>query len=244
MPTRNRFPRASRYRRSYRRKRSTASRALVVRKPRASRLVMPPRSFGMPARFVTKLPYNWRGELSVSAGTGSQNTFRLNSVYDPDFTGIGTQPRYFDQLSALYSTYLVTGCKADATWHSVNTTDTTLQVTMIGYNGGQISAIDTTSSQWVNEYCRRKFLKSKFIHEDQTTRMSQYYPIAATASVSNSRVRSDENWRAPVTANPPSTAKLTVGVADPKQSVNSKVELSLVLTYYVTFYNPVPVGQS
>lgn len=31
----------------------------------------------------------------------------MNSLYDPDFTGTGGQPFYFDQLSAVYNRYRV-----------------------------------------------------------------------------------------------------------------------------------------
>jgi hypothetical protein len=33
----------------------------------------------------------------------------MNSLYDPDFTGSGNQPEYFDQLAALYNRYRVYG---------------------------------------------------------------------------------------------------------------------------------------
>jgi len=32
-----------------------------------------------------------------------------NSAYDPDFTGIGIQPYYYDRYSALYTKYVVLG---------------------------------------------------------------------------------------------------------------------------------------
>lgn len=36
--------------------------------------------------------------------------FRLNSLFDPNFTGTGHQPRGFDQISALYNRYRVYRC--------------------------------------------------------------------------------------------------------------------------------------
>lgn len=33
--------------------------------------------------------------------------FRLNSLYDPDYTGVGDQPKYFDQMSLIYLRYIV-----------------------------------------------------------------------------------------------------------------------------------------
>jgi hypothetical protein len=46
--------------------------------------------------------------ISNSAATGRQE-FSMNSLFDPDFTGTGAQPAYFDQLSLLYNRYRVYG---------------------------------------------------------------------------------------------------------------------------------------
>ena len=41
--------------------------------------------------------------------------FRGNSCFDPDYTGTGHQPRYFDQYAAVYQKYKVTAssCKVE-----------------------------------------------------------------------------------------------------------------------------------
>lgn len=46
--------------------------------------------------------------IANSAAAGRQQ-FSMNSLFDPDFTGTGAQPEYFDQLSALYNRYRVYG---------------------------------------------------------------------------------------------------------------------------------------
>lgn len=66
---------------------------------------------------MIEFPHVWRGTLSESAaGLGIVNTFRANSLFDPDFTGVGAQPLGFDQWSALYSTYRVISCHYDITF--------------------------------------------------------------------------------------------------------------------------------
>lgn len=46
--------------------------------------------------------------IANSAAVGRYQ-FSMNSLFDPDFTGTGGQPEYFDQLSALYNRYRVYG---------------------------------------------------------------------------------------------------------------------------------------
>ncbi len=43
----------------------------------------------------------------MDSDVDSDNVFALNGCYDPDITGIGHQPRYFDQFMGLYVRYRV-----------------------------------------------------------------------------------------------------------------------------------------
>lgn len=58
-----------------------------------------------------KLKWQYSNVLNVNLGVSVAQTFRVNSLYDPDYTGIGDQPVGFDELSAFYSKYRVRACK-------------------------------------------------------------------------------------------------------------------------------------
>lgn len=49
--------------------------------------------------------------MNMTGGAVSTYTFRCNGMYDPDYTGVGHQPLYFDQMSALYNHFVVIGSK-------------------------------------------------------------------------------------------------------------------------------------
>ena len=66
-----------------------------------------PKAIGFPDRIQTTLRYSDIWGLAPGAQAG-QYTYRGNSLFDPDYTSTGHQPRYFDQYSAVYSKYLVT----------------------------------------------------------------------------------------------------------------------------------------
>ena len=60
----------------------------------------------------TKLVYCDTKQLAASAGA-VRHKFRLNSIFDPDFDGVGHQPAFHDKWALLYHNYRVTYVK----WH-------------------------------------------------------------------------------------------------------------------------------
>lgn len=76
--------------------------------------------YGFPDKLRTRLRYC--DTVNVTAGTAAY-VFRLNSLYDPDLSGVGHQPTYFDQLcgaagSGVYGKYRVLGSKITVTFTS------------------------------------------------------------------------------------------------------------------------------
>lgn len=77
-------------------------------KRRRSRRV--PRSLSTVNSTYITLGYSDTFTLSEAGnGLGAIYSFRLNSLYDPDLTGVGGQPVAFDQYALIYSKYLVFG---------------------------------------------------------------------------------------------------------------------------------------
>lgn len=66
---------------------------------------------GFPQTKMSKLSYVKAGQMTVSSGATASQIFSANSLYDPDVTGAGHQPYGFDQWSAFYNHYVVTGAK-------------------------------------------------------------------------------------------------------------------------------------
>jgi len=67
--------------------------------------------YGFPDKFSTKLRYAEVITFTAGAGAFQANTFRLNSVYDPNLSGVGHQPMYHDQLALIYGKYRVNGAR-------------------------------------------------------------------------------------------------------------------------------------
>jgi len=78
----------------------------------------------------TLFPSMLRGKMSYftvlaitpgAASTAITNVFRLNSVYDPDLTGVGTSAVGYSQISALYGRYRVLGASYSVSWSTTST---------------------------------------------------------------------------------------------------------------------------
>lgn len=72
----------------------------------------------MPLVFQTKLIYNLNADVTMGAGNYWKNVYRGNSIYDPDFTGVGTTVLGHAELSAIYGRYRVTGSRITVTYCS------------------------------------------------------------------------------------------------------------------------------
>jgi len=79
--------------------------------------------------------------LTLTTGIWNKYIWCCNGLYDPNTTGAGQQPLYFDQLMAIYDHYCVTGSKLKLTATSHPTTTTPQQVSV--YIGDDASVVST-----------------------------------------------------------------------------------------------------
>ncbi len=83
---------------------------------RAPPLGAVPRPLIAPVTYV-QLGYFSAVRITESAsGVGNFNSYRLNDLYDPDFSGTGAQPAGFDQVSALYTRFRVMKVALSIDW--------------------------------------------------------------------------------------------------------------------------------
>lgn len=70
---------------------------------------------GLPPSILMKHVYvdNYKMDNTGTPAVAATQQFRLNSLYDPDYTSTGHQPYYYDQIAALYSEYCVYGVLVD-----------------------------------------------------------------------------------------------------------------------------------
>lgn len=102
--------------------RKYATRKKVYRKRRGkARLPLSPST--MPAITFRKLRYSQQVTLAPGALGGiADHRFVASGLYDPDFTGVGHQPRFFDQIMLSYDHFVVLGAKITVRMTNASTT--------------------------------------------------------------------------------------------------------------------------
>lgn len=66
---------------------------------------------GFPKKMIMTHRYAGVVSFSATAGAPTQYVWSANGMFDPDISGTGHQPYYFDQMTALYDHYVVIGSR-------------------------------------------------------------------------------------------------------------------------------------
>lgn len=97
---------------------------------------------GFPKQLTIKHRYVDRTTIACTAGAFANYKFRCNGMFDPNHSGTGHQPMYFDQLAALYNHYTVTKSKIKVSFGNLDLTGATVGVGI--YIDDDTSSIPTT----------------------------------------------------------------------------------------------------
>jgi len=72
-----------------------------------------------------KHKYAEQKSLATQSGADTQYQFSVNGMYDPNITGTGGQPMFFDQIAGIYDHYTVIGSKIK--WTVINASTTAVE---------------------------------------------------------------------------------------------------------------------
>ena len=183
----------------------------------------------------TKLKYVDHITLDASPTNVVGHHFVLNSLQDPNFTGIGHQPMGFDQYAAIYSHYRVYAVKWKITVNKEATTGTTSSI--VGTLSQRANSIPTA----MNEIVEKAYKNDKHRMVSGTgppAVMRGFTRIAPLAGMRFSEYHSSSRTEAPVTTSPQETMYMTVWASSPDASgLNDPAQISVLveLTYYCEF---------
>lgn len=226
------------------RKRSLSTRRKNVKKSRSTNaLVKAPyvrgltrNDFGFPDRIATKLIYADAQSISITAGNANSYSFRLNGLQDPDWTGYGHQPQWFDQFGAVYRNYRVKGAKITVKFFSA----------FLDYNGHEagpyLVGITTSNQNVLNASSVASLTETPNGVNDIMTAQPGQRSIC-TLSNTYTPMRDlgldpyESEIQATVSANPNTQFFAHVWAKDMGNASNTYVQFQVKIEYQVEFFN-------
>lgn len=211
--------------RSKRRKRNRSTTMAVARGGVSSR------GFAFPERYKTVLKYYDEFKMVTASSAGTW-VFRANSLFDPDYTGAGHQPRGFDQLCSSngpYNRYLVTGVKW--AFHAAGSTDGWL-----GVNNQDSYASLTFDSQQEQRSCAKAYCP--YAAGGASIPMLKFKTnIAKEAGVTIANLRTDDKYGGTYSTSPTEYQGVNVAWSAYDESTVGTVYLSVWAEYSVEFFD-------
>lgn len=192
------------------------------RKKRHFRVSKPALGSGIPNAVIMKHKYceSFTGATTTTLAT---QIFNLTSMYDPDHTGIGHQPYYYDQMAALYSKYTVIGVAYDI---RVNCGSNQILC-------GVKAQRDTTALSSISDVCERPGAKWALLNGAGTPkRFKGYFSLSRLFGVSKKAIMDDGDYSAAVGASPAKAYYLNISAQHPDGTSSSAYQYTLTLTFY------------
>jgi len=245
-------------RRNYRR---TSSRTMGSRLSRRRRTLFPKRykarlyrspMGNFPSQKTVALRYVETLAFDATSSGAAVNVFRVNNIFDPNYTGTGHQPMYRDNYAQIYLRYRVN--YATITMVALNTHMVNVATPNL------VNGTNVGDNQYYNQNeraCRMFITRDKdptdyntdidtLIEEGNKDFVWRYCPQTTTSTMPTLRMRcypnrtlnidrKDSALQAPMSGGPSSECYFICGVADLGQGNPDPMSYQFIITYNVTF---------
>lgn len=187
--------------------------------------------------------FTYYSDLVNSASTTSPgvHNFSANSLFDPDQTGTGHQPRGFDQLKLLYNRYKVYAVNIKLTAQLASGANS---LGVVGVRFFNEDAITTFSVSDMKENPRAWTVKSIDGQHNKII-INKYSKLYKIAGLSKKQWDADVlNYGAGTGASPTYQPRITVSWSDIDESTSFTPAWSAVITYYAVLWDRVHLAES
>lgn len=212
------------------RKSSKAKRARYAPIPRPitrKAALVPIGDQAFPNRIGNMHRYVDRVQMTLTSGAGSFR-FSANGLFDPNITGVGHQPMYFDQISALYNFYYVKRSNIKVSLfgpHQESAAQPTLVISLV---------TDNSSSGNFDTEAERPS-SSRILCTDLGTGQGMYPSIWNTFDAKKrygSQVVNNPEYRGTSATNPNEQTYFNIQASDKALSGLTQLDLLVEINYY------------
>lgn len=166
-------------------------------------------------------------QLNTAAGVASK-LFRTNSLFDPDFTGVGHQPGGYDQLMAIYEHYVVYECEYKVVFVNTNASS---QSSLVGIQNSDNNTVDTTTFGTNIENGNASFTAVGPAPGQGVKTMSGTIDIASLMGVTKAQLLADDSFWGTATTNTQDVSYLKVLISEWAGGDGPAIDCSVELKY-------------
>jgi len=189
----------------------------------------------IPTRLITRMKYSQHFPIAAGVGPHIQK-FRLNSIYDPDYTGAGHQPYGFDTYELLYSRYRVFSASWVLKADNIEQSD---PVTFVLVPSNVLGA--TTSVEQSAEMPRAKW---RICAPGVQAVLNGRINLASLNGQSSTEFRGNDRVQSQVSTNPAEVALLNIIAQGTGNTGVYTCAYHITIMYHVEFFDPVALAQS
>lgn len=203
------------------------------------------RNLPFPTRKIVQMVYG--SNFSLTTGSvdlfGAERSFRLNSIYDPDFTTTGHQPYGHDTYATMYARYLVKRCRVQATIFDPSADGI---VTGVLFRNGD-NGTNILQGNSINAIMEQPaaIVRHVMASGSQARQLDVDVPIHLALGLTQQEYTG--NWvqtGAIFGANPNVNAYFTIAAADSDAATAKTIKVSLRLTFDVELHARLSLPQS
>lgn len=149
-----------------------------------------------PPHMCIKFRYTARGTLTeAAAGTGTTYTYRLNSLWDPNLTGVGAQPVGLDQWATLFERAVVLSADVRVDFVNVSASNAPCRVGFWPAIG--LSSIPADNDAWPSQRNAKSALMGGSGKTVST--LKAHYDIARVMDIPRSKLIIDDGYDEDIT---------------------------------------------
>jgi len=209
--------------------------AIVRGRVRRGALVRLPRTSGVQQQKMVKMKYSTFQIGSSTTTALGLHQFRINSIFDPDFTAAGHQPLTHDQWATFYSNYRVVAVSIVVNAQSITSSATSRICISVG-TGSQPTTICLMNEQ--------RLVKTGFTTTEKNLTLRLFLPAHVGLGVTKAHYMNDDGFGSVFGDNPITNGFINVSWQNVDESTATGHTITADLTYWVLLSVPHTLGQS
>jgi hypothetical protein len=181
-----------------------------------------------PSFMTGKVTYATNAVFAVPAYLIAANVYRLNSIFDPDYSGTGTSVLGYAQLNALYGKYRV--LSADVILdvfpsNAVANSNAKSEVMIVASN-------DLTLGVNADTWLGQRFVATRPLFGGNGAKIRLHVPIHTVYGVPKRAVQTEDDFASVMTSNPSNPVLLHVGMRN-FDGVGTSLSYALRIVYHI-----------